>query len=98
MSGGSWDYACYTIHSAGNSMERWDAELADMLHDLPGVCHDCEWADDSDMSDDDACESIMKFKKKWFGEPRDERLKSYVDDAVARVKKELYALIGVDDS
>lgn len=96
MSGGSWNYASYQIDEASVFMARWDVELADLLGDLANVCHDCEWADSSDISPESARKSIAAFKKKWFGEPRDERLKGYVDVEVGRVKADLYALLGVD--
>ena len=74
MSGGSWNYASYDISDAASRMAIWDKELSELLEDLSHVCHDCEWADDSDISEEDARDAIKRFKAKWFGTDRAERL------------------------
>ena len=97
MSGGSWDYACYSIDEAAGHMERWDHELADLMRDLSGVCRDCEWADSSDTSRESGAESIGRFKDKWFRGDRGERLRGYVDERIASVREELVAMLGGGD-
>ena len=94
MSGGSWDYACYEIDDAADRMERWDHELADLMRDLSGVCHDCEWADSADTSRESGSEAIARFKAKWFSGDRSERLRIYVDERLASIREELMAMVG----
>lgn len=94
MSGGSWSYSYLSIDSAARSMAEWDIELAEMLHDLSEVCHDCEWADSSDYSREDAVESIRDFREKWFETPREKRLQRYVDEGVERLRSDLMRVIG----
>lgn len=94
MSGGSWSYAYSQIHEASVSMLPWDYELSELLRDLSKVCHDCEWADSSDISDESAKKSIAEFKAKWFAKPRDERLMGYIDEIFDKAKKSAVELIG----
>ena len=96
MSGGSWDYACYAIDEAAGHMERWDHELSDLMRDLSGVCHDCEWADSADASRESGCAAVARFKTKWFHGDRAERLRGYVDERLASVREELMEMVGGD--
>lgn len=97
MSGGSWNYVCYQVSEASREMSSWDKELSELLKDISKVCHDCEWAEDSDISDADAFESISKFKKKWFGSDRNDRLKKYIDEIFDNARKNAYSTIGTHE-
>lgn len=94
MSGGSWSYSYLTIDDAARSMASWDIELAELLRDLSEVCHDCEWADSSDYSKEDALESIREFRKKWFEATREQRLQRYVDEGIERLRSDLARVMG----
>lgn len=96
MSGGSLNYICYTLERecAG---ELHDDEMNELLMDFVEVLHDLEWWQSGDTSEDDYRETVAKFKKKWFGANREERLKGYVDKRISTIKKELYELLGVGE-
>ena len=94
MSGGSMDYVCYRVEDAA-SMTR-DPEFAELLRDAARVLHDEEWWLSCDTSKETYLESLAAFKAKWFGGDRTERLKGYIDKDMARLRAELYALIGVE--
>lgn len=96
MSGGSFNYIYLTLERecAG---ELHDAEMNDLLTDFVEVLHDLEWWQSGDTSEDDYRETVAKFKKKWFGANREERLKGYVDQHIATMRKELYELLGVGE-
>lgn len=93
MSGGSHDYICYKINEElCGKME--DRELNDLINDISILAHDLEWYHSGDIGRESYVKSIKAFKKKWFKANRDERLRGYVDEAVAALKEEFYALIG----
>ena len=64
-----------------------------MLKDFVALLHDCEWAHDSDISEEKYFETVKKFKDKWFGN-RDERLKDIVNQSIEELKLELMRMIG----
>ena len=96
MSGGSFNYVCYTLERECTG-EMYDAEMEDLLKDFIEVLHDLEWWQSGDISEDGYRETVAKFKKKWFGASREERLKGYVDKHIATMRKELYDLLGVEE-
>lgn len=93
MSGGSHNYICYQIdeHLVGKMHDR---ELDDMMRDVSELAHDLEWADSDDISEEDYRKTVLRFKTKWFGQAREERLKKYIDDSIYSLREELYAMIG----
>ena len=95
MSGGSHNYICYRIEEelCGRMKDR---ELDDLASDIAELAHDLEWWDSGDTGEETYREHVRKFKDKWFKADRDARLKGYVDEAVASLKKELHELIGGD--
>lgn len=97
MSGGSLCYTCYKIE---NNLvgEMRDPELDELMGDIAKVAHDLEWAIDSDITFDEYRETARKFKNKWFVQPREERLKGYIDKKLYALKNELYMMIGVKDN
>ena len=95
MSGGSYDYICYTLEDECKGA-MYDEEMNDMIKDLVEVLHDLEWWQSGDSSEEKYRETLAIFKKKWFHGNRKERLKGYIDEQIGIVKRELYALIGED--
>ena len=75
MSGGSMDYIYYRIEEASEMAH--DIEIRHLLKDISKVLHDEEWAIDGDISMNDYYETLLAFKKKWFEQPRRDRLKKY---------------------
>lgn len=93
MSGGSHDYVCYKIENELVGQMK-DIELNDLMKDIVELAHDLEWADSSDISDEDYFDTVKKFKKKWFITNRDDRLKAYIDEKLNETKNDLYRLLG----
>lgn len=92
MSGGSRDYVYYRIKDdlAG---KMYDAELDDLMSDIADLAHDVEWYDSGDICEETYRESVAKFKEKWFGSDRTDRLIGYVDTKIDEVKRDLYWMI-----
>ena len=65
MSGGSYDYKCYTFEDyyVGNM---FDEELNELCKDLTKVLRDVEWWQSADISEESYRETVQKFKKKWL--------------------------------
>lgn len=96
MSGGSCNYAY--VHIREDLVGRMhDAELDDLMKDIVTLAHDLEWWDSGDIGEDDYRETVKWFKEKWFADSRDERLKGYVDEAIEKLKTEMYDLLGVEE-
>ena len=93
MSGGSMGYICYRLEEASELTH--DIEIRHLLKDLSELLHDEEWAFSCDYSMDTYYKSLAKFKKKWFEQPRRDRLKKYIDDALEQQRKELYLMCGI---
>lgn len=93
MSGGSMSYIYSSVEEyCVGYME--DAEMNDLMKDLVEVLHDLEWWQSADTSEENYRQTLAKFKKKWFGSNREERLKGYIDKQIAETKSQLYQLIG----
>lgn len=93
MSGGSYDYIYFKLQE--ECVDRmYDAEMNDLISDLVNVLHDLEWWQSGDTCEDAYKKTLGKFKKKWFGSTRKERLKGYIDSQISVVREELYKLIG----
>lgn len=96
MSGGSHNYICYRLEEECKG-GMYDAEMNDLIEDLVEVLHDLEWWQSCDSSEEKYRKTLARFKKKWFGGSREERLKGYIDSQIGMVRRELYHLIGVED-
>lgn len=95
MSGGSRNYIFSAI--ADNLVGRmYDAELDDLMADISALAYEVEWWDSGDTDEERYREVVKKFKKKWFGADRNERLKGYIDEKLAELKSDMYTMIGVD--
>jgi hypothetical protein len=65
MSGGSYNYMCYSIESMYKD-ELEDKELDALLIDFVKVLHDLEWWKSDDIGEDTYRETVKKFKDKWL--------------------------------
>ena len=74
--------------------EETDPEIADLLKDLADYLHDEEWWLSSDYDRNDWAASLARFKQKWFREDRSSRLRGYIDERIATLRKELITMIG----
>ena len=92
MSGGSMNYVYSSIRSAADMVE--DPEIADLLKDLSDLLHDEEWWMSADYAKERYLQTLAAFKRKWFTEDRNERLKTYVDEQILQLKSSLYSLLG----
>ena len=96
FSGGSHNYICYSIENNLVGQMR-DMELDDLMKDIVKLAHDLEWADSSDITDEDYFKTVKEFKNKWFKQNRTQRLKKYIDDSLENQRKKLYLLLGGDE-
>jgi hypothetical protein len=96
MSGGSHNYVYFRIKEELVG-QMHDAELDDLMKDIVTLVHDLEWWQSGDYCESDYRDTVKWFKKKWFADSRDERLKGYVDDAIEKLKTEMYDLLGVEE-
>lgn len=95
MSGGSRSYISFAIDD--NLVGRmYDAELDDLMADISKLAYEVEWWDSGDTDEEQYRKAVKKFKKKWFGADRNERLKGYIDEKLAELKSNMYTMIGVD--
>lgn len=91
MSGGSMDYLCYKIENQLSYVD--DLEVKDLMTDLAELMHDLEWWQSGDYGRDSYEETLLKFKAKWFGDNRNERLKEYINTSLDGIKAEIDKLI-----
>lgn len=87
MSGGAWDYASYKVVDLSYKVE--DKEISELLKDLGELVHDEEWYESGDYSRTDYLETLGKFKEKWFGNSREERLRNLIVEELDRFKNKL---------
>lgn len=92
MSGGSHGYICYRIEDELVGAMH-DKELNDLMKDIAELAHDVEWYDSGDYGDETYKECVKKFKRKWFKQSREERLKGYINTAIEELKQELIELV-----
>lgn len=97
MSGGAFDYNYYRVAEAGDDFESFDVEICELLHDLADLYHDLEWWQSGDYSKEQFDEAIEDFKDRWFKGSREIRLRGYVDEAIEKLRIDLYNLIGEKD-
>ena len=92
MSGGSMSYLCYDVEAQADRMG--DRELTELIKDVAGLLHDREWYISGDYGEDTWEESVRKFKQKWFDKPREERLRTLIEQMFDETKQECIAMIG----
>ena len=87
MSGGSMNYFYDQLEEYASCLK--DKELAELAEDMARLFHYREWYDSGDIGEGGLNRSVAEFKKKWFPEPREERLERYIDEAVSDLKVSL---------
>lgn len=103
MSGGHFDWKNYGIGEFMGGEWR-DAELNELFDDLfvksigsdredGGLAGTLDYYLAGDYGEDTYRDEVSKFKEKWFGQSRAERLKGIVDKELGRVRDEMYATI-----
>lgn len=95
MSGGSHGYIYSQIQNELCG-QMYDIELNDLMNDIAKLAHDLEWYDSSDISEESYKKTVAEFKRKWFGAEREDRLKVYIDDAIEKLRLDMYLLIGTE--
>ena len=95
MSGGSHGYIYSQIQDELCG-QMYDAELNDLMKDVAKLAHDLEWYDSSDIGEETYQKTITEFKRKWFKAKREDRLKAYVDEAMEKLRSEMYLLISTE--
>lgn len=96
MSGGSMNYIYNYVLEASELTH--DIEIKEILEDLSKVLHEEEWWQSADKDKQSYLLALSQFKAKWFSEPREERLKKYIDDSLQEMKDHLYSLIGGNET
>lgn len=91
MSGGYLDYICYKLEDITDRID--DKEIKELIKDLADLLHDYEWWQSGDYGSESYDKKLKKFKAKWFGDNRNERLKDYLSTALDEVKAEINKLL-----
>lgn len=65
MSGGSFNYTCWTVKNEYVGYMR-DDELNALMEDLVEVLHDLEWWVSDDIGEKEYRKTVEKFKKRWL--------------------------------
>ena len=91
MSGGYLDYICFKLENITDRID--DKEIKDLIKDLADLLHDYEWWQSGDYGSKTYYKKLDKFKAKWFGDNRNERLKDYLNTALDEVKAEMNKLL-----
>lgn len=96
MSGGSMDYLCYRVEEQASQMG--DRELSELIKDVAELLHDREWYLSGDYGDETWEKCARKFKRKWFEQPREDRLKALIEQTFNEAKRECMSMIGAQTS
>lgn len=75
-----------------------DLELSEMLWDLLCVLHSYDWYASGDTCEETYRKDVKRFKTKWLGRTRDDRIKAACDRLLDAAKDELYRTFGVKDA
>lgn len=101
MSGGRFNYTDSALmneifgfsENPKNVFEDW--EISQLVWDTLELIHDYDLYVSSDTCEETWLKAKQKFKRKWFGSSRKDRLKEIIDDTAEEFKKEMYKTIGV---
>lgn len=91
MRGGYLDYICFKLENITDRID--DKEIKELIKDLADLLHDYEWWQSGDYGSDSYDKKLKKFKAKWFGDNRNDRLKDYLSTALDEVKAEITKLL-----
>jgi hypothetical protein len=102
MSGGRFEYKDMSLKheifgwtdEPSNVFE--DIEISELVWDVLDLIHEYDWYASGDTGKEKYLKAKDEFKKKWFNDKRDIRLRKIVDEALKRTKHELYETIGFD--
>ncbi len=92
MSGGSFDYFYYQLDLHAYDFK--DLEIRNLMIDLAALHHDLDWFVSGGYSEERYQKSLAEFKKKWFQEPREIRLKEYIDEKFEKLNHDVKIMIG----
>jgi len=70
-----------------------DREISELMYDLLELTYSLDYYLSGDISKEDYLNDKKKFKEKWFGGNREERLKKYIDEQLDLIKQELLEMI-----
>lgn len=101
MSGGWWNYHDSSLKDdifgwgkqPRNVFE--DKEISELVWDVFDLLHDFDWYKSSDTCEETWLKQKEKFKRKWFGDSRKDRLKKIIDQTAEEFKEEMYKTIGI---
>lgn len=81
----------YYVREALDYVE--DPEIKDLILDIAKLLHDLEWFTEN-VQNPDMCEEVTyNFRKKWFGNVRNDRLKEYINTMCDAMKADVAKLI-----
>ena len=86
------DYICFKLSDAADYIQ--DKEVKDLTKDLAELLHDLEWYESGDYGRDAYESQLNRFKKKWFTDSQNERLKWYLIGSLDGLKSEIENLLG----
>lgn len=93
MSGGSFNYGYVKIeYDYVGYMQ--DREMDDLMKDIVKIMHDLEWWKSGDIDEEDYRETVKNFKKKWFKQSSNKRIKKYINEELNQFKENLNCLLG----
>lgn len=95
MSGGHYNYLYYVIKETYNG-ELKDLELEEMMNDLCEVLKSLEWWMSGDTDEETYRKDVKSFKKKWFGKTQEDRLKTTISNATAKLIDSIRKTFGVE--
>lgn len=95
MSGGHYDYFCWKMDELDNEFR--DKEIDDLWSDLKVLAKELEWWQSCDTSEEAYRKAVSKFKAKWFGIAREDRLEKYIDEKMAETRRQLLLMIGREE-
>ena len=91
MSGGAFDYKYYALYDLAS----WtgDKEIRMLLNDLATLMKSEEWYKSGDTCYEDWDADRKAFKKKWFKDSREDRLRVLIEEEFQRTKQEMENLL-----
>lgn len=101
MSGGRFNYA---DNRAKDEIFGWkdkpsnvfeDREISGLVWDMFNLIHDYDWYVSGDTNKENYLNAKSAFKKKWLNN-RGVRVKRIVDEAVEKLRQELYETYGIE--
>ena len=103
MSGGYFEYHDFTLKteifgfgdSPRNALE--DQEISELVWEVFDLLHAYDYYRSGDTSEAAYREALRKFKKKWFGSVRRDRIKRIIDKTFAEAKQELYQTFDIGE-